>query len=90
MAKRIGKIEVAISVESIGTIVGLAKFGSVGRGGLSVALVLQVFPQPLGDVLRLLHRQLLQSIPDFRDCAHARALRPATRFANPNYPAGDA
>jgi hypothetical protein len=45
-----------------------------------------VFLQPLGDVLRLMHRQPLQSIPDFRDCAHARTLGSPTRFANPNYP----
>jgi hypothetical protein len=47
-----------------------------------------VFLQPLGDVLRLLHRQLLQSIPNFRDCAHARTLGSLTRFANPDYPGG--
>src|ERR1035438_10673754 len=48
--------------------------------------MLQVFLQPLGEVLRLLHRQLLQSIPDSRDRAHARTLGSPTRFANPNYP----
>jgi hypothetical protein len=47
--------------------------------------VLQVFLQPLGDVLRLLYRQLLQGGLNFCDRAHARTLGSPTRFANPEH-----
>src|ERR1039458_8080878 len=84
----VGQHLVAKNDSSARRVVGLPEWSLAGRWSLRVALVLQVFLQPLGDVLRLLHRQLLQSIPDFRDCAHARTLGSPTTFANPNHPGG--
>ena len=79
---------VAKNHSSAGRVVGQPERCLAGRGCLRVAGVLQVSWQPLGDVLRVLYRQLLQSIPYFRDCAHAKTLGSPTRFAKVNYPGG--